>query len=73
MWAMGWMMLGMLLFWGLLIFAAIWLVGLLFQSGSAKPITGQDRLTPREVLDLRYSRGEITREQYEQMKTDLDC
>jgi putative membrane protein len=27
--------------------------------------------TAREILDQRYARGEITREQYEQMKTDL--
>ncbi len=72
MWPMGRMMLGMVLFWGLLIFAAIWLVGLLFRSGTSKPTTDQGHLTPREVLDLRYSRGEITREQYDQMKTDLE-
>lgn len=73
MWAMGWMMLGMVLFWGLLIFAAIWLVKLLFQSGTSRPNAHQDRLTPAEVLDSRYSRGEITREQYDQMKKDLQA
>ena len=71
MWAMGWMMLGMVLFWGLLILAAIWLVKLLFQSGTSQPNASQEKLTPLAVLDLRYSRGEITREQYEQMKKDL--
>ncbi len=69
--AMGWMMLGMVLFWGLLIFAAIWLVKLLFQSGTSQPNASQDHLSPSAVLDLRYSRGEITREQYEQMLGDL--
>ena len=68
---MGWMMLGMALFWGLLIFGAIWLVRALFQSGTSQPDVHQGQLTPQEVLDLRYSRGEITREQYEQMKKDL--
>ncbi len=72
MWAMGWMMLGMFLFWGLLTFAAIWLVGLLFRGSTSKPYTDPDQLTPRKVLDLRYSRGEITRAQYDQMKRDLD-
>lgn len=72
MWAMGWMMLGMFLFWGLLTFAAIWLVSLLFRGGTSKPYTDPDQLTPRKVLDLRYSRGEITRAQYDQMKRDLD-
>ncbi len=68
---MGWMMLGMALFWGLLIFGAIWLVKVLFQSGTSQTDAHPDRLTPLDVLDLRYSRGEITREQYEQMKKDL--
>ncbi len=70
--AMGWMMLGMILFWGLLILAAVWLVKLLFQSGTSRSHASQDHLTPTAVLDLRYSRGEITREQYEQMKRDLE-
>jgi putative membrane protein len=26
----------------------------------------------RDILDRRYARGEITREQYQQMKKDLD-
>ena len=68
---MGWMMLGMALFWVLVIFGAIWLVRALFQSGTSLPGVHQGQLTPQDVLDLRYSRGEITREQYEQMKKDL--
>lgn len=71
--AMGWMMLGMVLFWGLLILAAIWLVKLLFQGGPSHPDPDLDYLTPTAILDLRYSRGEITREQYQQMKKDLEC
>jgi putative membrane protein len=34
--------------------------------GSARPQTA------REVLELRYARGEITREEYQQMKQDLN-
>ncbi len=34
------------------------------QSGSSGP-------TAREILDRRYAAGEISREQYEQMKRDL--
>ena len=71
MWGMGWMMLGMFLFWGLLIFAAVWFVGLLFTSGTSQSSTPEKSLTPGQVVDLRYSRGEITREQFEQMKEDL--
>ena len=29
-------------------------------------------MTPLQVLELRYSRGEITREQYHQMRSDLE-
>ena len=71
MWGMGWMMLGMFLFWGLLIFAAVWFVRLLFQSGMSQSSSADRSLTPAQVADLRYSNGEITREQYEQMKNDL--
>ena len=28
--------------------------------------------TPRETLDRRYARGEITREEYQQMRKDLE-
>ncbi|NMC35270.1 MAG: SHOCT domain-containing protein [Veillonellaceae bacterium] len=71
MWGMGWMMFGMLLFWGVIIFAAVWFVGLLFQGGTSQSNSPDSSQTPSQVVDLRYSRGEITREQYEQMKKDL--
>ena len=29
-------------------------------------------LKPDQILDLRYARGEISREEYEAMKKDLD-
>ena len=38
-----------------------------FTSGSASP-SGQ---TPREILQARYARGEITRDQYQQILQDL--
>ena len=31
----------------------------------------QEKQDPLETLRMRYARGEITREQYEQMKNDL--
>jgi hypothetical protein len=60
MWAMGWMMLGMFLFWGGLIFVAVLLVKALFQSGASQ-----------KQVHQADSRGEITREQYDQMKSDI--
>jgi putative membrane protein len=38
-----------------------------FTSGNISP-SGQ---TPREILQTRYARGEITRDQYQQMLSDL--
>ena len=32
---------------------------------------GADASTPRAILDRRYAAGEITKEQYDQMKRDL--
>ncbi len=69
---MGWMILGMFLFWGALIFLAVLLVKALFQNGISRPHHDQDRQSPGEILAIRYSRGEITLEQYEQMKKDLN-
>jgi len=37
------------------------------QTGSAQ--TGQ---TPLEILEARYARGEVTREEYEQIRRDLE-
>jgi putative membrane protein len=60
----------MLLFWGLLIFLAVWLVKVLF--GNQRPKERDDHpLSAREILAKRYARGEITREQYEIMKQDI--
>lgn len=33
---------------------------------------GHITLSPKEILQARYARGEITREQYQQMLADLD-
>lgn len=63
----------MILFWGGLIFGGVWLVKTIFaagqgnQSGPASP----GRPSAREILDQRYARGEIAREQYELMKKDV--
>jgi putative membrane protein len=67
---MGFGMLFMGIFWILLIAGAVWLAGALFQSGRPQNNVGHSQ-TPREILDQRYARGELTREQYESMKSDL--
>ena len=73
-WGMGFGLFGlffMLVFWGLLILAAVWVAKALF--GNNRPHQRNDpSQSPREILDQRYARGEITREQYEVMRQDLE-
>ena len=57
--------LAMLAFWGALIVGVVWLMRALSDDRSP-----QSR-TPLDVLKGRYAAGEITREQYEQMRKDL--
>lgn len=62
----------MLLFWGLLIAGAVWVVKSIFPGVGTSVPSGKDHpLKPREILDQRYARGEITREQYKVMMEDL--
>ena len=62
----------MLLLWGGLIVLAFWLVSALFPRSGRRPTSPIDRdLSAREILDRRYARGEMTREQLELMKQDL--
>jgi putative membrane protein len=67
----GWLGLALnLVFWTGLILLVVWIVRKLFASSSA--VQAEASLSgAREILDLRYARGEITREQYEQMKADI--
>ncbi len=73
---MGFSLLGlllMILFWGGLIFVAIWLVKVLFSGNQRTQNTSiSNSMSANGILDKRYARGEITREQYELMKNDLN-
>ena len=67
--AWGWVFgpLIMLAFWGGFVALAVWIVRAIWRSG-------EPRLTSQSSLDIakaRYARGEITREQFEQLKRDL--
>jgi len=63
----------MLLFWAGLIALAVWLVSVLFPGQQTRPPSAPDQdQSPRQILDQRYARGEITREQYGLMKQDLE-
>jgi putative membrane protein len=61
----------MLLLWAGLIALAIWLVSALFPRTARPASSGDQDLSARRILDRRYARGEITREQYELMKRDI--
>ena len=69
---MGVGLLLMLLFWGLLIAVAVWLAKAVF-SGRDQPTGGPGGpdLSPRQILDQRYARGDITRQEYERIRADL--
>lgn len=62
---------GMALFWLILIALAVLVVRALFSSGSSG--SGRAHIPPSalEILEQRYARGELTREQYQQMRKDL--
>jgi len=61
----------MLLLWAGLIALAIWLVSALFPRAAGPATSGDGNASARQILDRRYARGEITREQYELMKRDI--
>lgn len=66
------MVIGMLVFWIVLIVLAVLLVRGLFQSNqSSNNDHDMHPETPYEILNQRYARGEITQSQFLQMKKDL--
>lgn len=64
----AWLRYGLLLL--LLVLIIVVLIQLIFYLRRAN--RGDDRRTARQILDERYARGEIDRDQYEQMRRDLD-
>ena len=65
----GWMivmMLGMVLFWGLVILGVIWLVR---EYGHPPPLSWAD--DPLTILDRRFANGEITAKEYEERRRVL--
>lgn len=64
----AWLLYGlMLLFLSLLIVVLVQLIFYLRRANRG----GYDRRTARHVLDERYARGEIDRDEYERMRRDL--
>jgi putative membrane protein len=70
---LGWPVLGgigMILFWVLLVGGIVWLVQSLVRGTRTGAPSDPDG-SPLEILKRRYAKGEITKEQFEQMKRDL--
>jgi putative membrane protein len=64
----------MLLVWVVLIVGAVWLVRTLFPSNQQLPASSsQPEASAGDILKQRYVRGEITQEQFEQMRRDLSA
>ena len=61
----------MVLFWVVLIVAAVWLANGLLGARARSVDSSSRNLGAQEILDQRFARGEITREQYNLMKQDL--
>lgn len=59
----GWLF--MILFWGLVLVGLVWLI---------RSFSSQSRgKTALEILQERYARGEIQKEEYEQRKRDISA
>lgn len=77
-WGWGGIFIGiivMLLFWGIIITLVFFaLRGLIRsnQSGGIRDEPSTLRQTPLEILKERYARGEITRQEYQEMRQDLE-
>jgi putative membrane protein len=67
----------MILFWVLVVTAALWLVSRLFPqtSGQPSPPANDERKpppsSPLEILKQRYARGEITKSEYLETRNTL--
>lgn len=72
---MGFGLLGlvlMALFWIGIIAAVVWIARSIFSNGQQGFFpSGSAKENPRDILDRRYARGEITREQYDLMKQEI--
>jgi putative membrane protein len=67
----------MLVFWALIIAGVVWLAVTLARGGQGRHLTdgwtvtpARDQ-TPLDILRMRYAKGELTKEQFEEMKRDI--
>lgn len=55
-----------------IIILAVWLVRQLSKNAANTTQSSSAVQSPREILQIRYARGEITREQYQEMLKDIN-
>ena len=70
----GWGLFGaawMVLFWGSIIALVVWVVSRLSRGNESRGSELTSLQTPLEIAKTRYAKGEITREEFEQIKGDL--
>ena len=60
----------MALFWIVVILLAVWLLSNLFPKNQPSPTTGAE--SPLAILQKRYARGEISKEEFETIRHDLE-
>ncbi|NQU13805.1 MAG: SHOCT domain-containing protein [Desulfobacteraceae bacterium] len=72
-WGMGWFgMIFMIIFWGLIITGIVLLIRWLIQTTGSRGQSGVGTGSKAmDILEERYARGEITRDEFESMKKDL--
>ena len=68
---MGYGFLGMLLFWGVLLALLVGGVVLLLRQTPGARSAGGQRPTARQILDERFARGEISREEHDAIRARL--
>ncbi len=62
----------MFLFWGGLIVGALFLIRALFPGGNTLPARSRESLTAQQTLEQRYAKGEITRQEFELIRQDIE-
>ena len=70
---MGIGLIWMLIFWGGLILLAVLLISLLFPNDSQSPTNyPHASSSARDILDQRFARGELSQEQYREMRQTIE-
>ncbi|HTY81517.1 MAG TPA: SHOCT domain-containing protein [Dehalococcoidales bacterium] len=67
-WGFGLMGLLMMIFWGGIIWLIVWGISRLTRHEARRHYSDRD---PLDIVRERYARGEITKEQFDQLKKDL--